>query len=239
MHSLDESRPTVRGFRELCAWAYFCFVITLSSVSAGLANEGSEVLKNERDIYQDVDVCEAYHLFLAGKDVGETSDCDELTSYLIGAKDQKPPLTVLEYQENLDKNETPFYLLLDGMEHTIWGSAGPAFASLDAASNHLPGVFFSVGDLERAAAYSVLINRVKIYALRSELPPDSSILSSYYYGNLREAMGERFALLDRRRADFVLVCLLASDNLRVSLGVISESAFFRDCIMKHTTEETY
>lgn len=205
--------------------------IILALVSTSIHAEPHRIL-NRDGIFDSLEVCGAYDIFLDGGLSNSTDGCDEMTAFLIESGDISLHKFVSEYHKQFPIGSN-FELLLYAVEIVDQKRQSFAYNNFRIAQNHLFGGFYYSGDKERASLYGVLIERLAREILSAELPSNSKFLSEMPTTDLASRLGFEFNILNGNFPYTELVCFLTADNLRVPVRKVASSTKLHRCIAKY------
>ncbi len=176
-------------------------------------------------------VCAAYGEFLKGGQPDDLSKCSELGKFLMRNADLDP-LRFLQDYRALWRQGAPAEVLSKGLIFTLRGKQAKAFAVLDIANTIVYAGYNKIEDSDRAFVYAILIQRVKLHALRVGLGGNKSFLDDYPPAFFSFDLGPKFAILDRHldHPEYSLICLMRNDNLQVPLEKVISSERFLSCV---------
>jgi len=176
-------------------------------------------------------VCAAYGEFLKGGQPDDFSKCSELGKFLMRNADLDPLRFLQDYQD-LWQRGSPTEVLSRGLIFTLKSKHAKAFATLDIANTIVYAGYNKIEDSDRAFVYAVLIQRVKLHALRVGLGGNKSFLDDYPPAFFSFDLGPKFAILDRHldHPEYSLICLMRNDNLQVPVEKVISSKRFHSCL---------
>ncbi len=217
--------PIMAALRNAVAAAVF-----LSLLSALIAASPLQA-RQEGSSVQVPPVCAAYGEFVKGGQPDDFSKCSELGKFLMRNADLDP-LRFLQDYHTLWRQGAPAEVLSKGLIFTLKGKQAKAFAVLDIANTIVYAGYNKIEDSDRAFVYAILIQRVKLHALRVGLGGNKSFLDDYPPAFFSFDLGPKFAILDRHldHPEYSLICLMRNDNLQVPVEKVISSKRLHSCL---------
>lgn len=198
-------------------------------------------VSNQTDLYADLDTCGAYAQFLDVAAISEADKigCDAKTLFLIENNEKGISEFLREYisktQESSLLNSLAESLRLVVRSFTFPDEGANAFFALGSLEVQIYSALSGGGDNERAVLYGSLLFDTKMRMLKRELKENSLILEGIQATkiSISDLLGEQFTNLDPHSSDLVLLCLLRTDNFRVSIGRVLTSNRLNTCIERN------
>ena len=219
--------------RKIANSILFVLVFSLAQTTSTKAQ-----VSNQSDVYANVTSCAAYDSFLAERSISdsEMGSCDAKTVFLVENDSAEISGFLRAYISKSQEGST-LYAFAEGLLSTVRSFTLPneninSFYALGSVETQLYSAFSMGGDAERAVLYSLLLFDTKMRMLLPELRPDSHMADGISSKRVKvsEMLGEEFESFDFHSADSILICLIKTDNFRVSVLQILRSKKMENCL---------
>ncbi|PLS21821.1 hypothetical protein [Neptunicoccus cionae] len=228
----DERAPG-SYFRTAITLLLVTVIVSIGGVRLAAAQDESLLVKNKREIFENIEACEGYKLFLELKPVWRLNitECHPVAQLII-KNGNKPNLV---FVDALIEKTPPASLLgamvltLDAVRH---GDVITSFLNSEIAGRRMAMGMGQSADIERATLYSHLLYGIQLFAAQAACEERFNCGELQNFARITEMFGSEFEFLDPVAPQFALLCLLKTDGYVVPLRTVLASPRFRDCISK-------
>ncbi|WP_069300920.1 hypothetical protein [Neptunicoccus sediminis] len=231
VETLRNGRAPGSYFRTAITLLLITVMISIGGVRLAAARGESLLVKNDRDIFKNIEACEGYKLFLELKPVWRLNitECHPVAQLII-KNGNKPNLVFVDAMIEKTPPSSPMGVSVSTLDAVRHGDVISTFLHSEAAGRIMAIRMGQSSDIERATMYSHLLYGIQLLAVQAVCGERFNCGELQNFARITEMFGSEFGFLDPIAPQFALLCLLKTDGHAIPVRTVLASPRFRECI---------